>query len=102
MCLVVPVITRPGELDPWWAPVVMVALISYYALWARYLHSGRAWVELYRPTLAVPVPMAVAPVVAFLAAAAWLSNPWIAAAAVVLAAGHIPAAVLIARAATSR
>lgn len=36
-------------------------------------------------------------VLVILATAAWLSNPWIAGAAVVLAAGHIPASVLIAR-----
>lgn len=42
--------------------------------------------------------MAILPVVVFLASAAWLSNPWIAAAAVILAVGHIPAALLIARA----
>lgn len=43
-------------------------------------------------------PRAVLPVVYLGSAAAWLSNPWIAVASVVLAAGHIPAAVVTARA----
>lgn len=41
--------------------------------------------------------MALAPVAAFLGAAAWLQNPWIALAAVILAIGHIPASLLAAR-----
>lgn len=102
LCMVVPAITRPGDLAWWWAPVVLVALVGYCALWARYLRSGRVWATLYRPWLGVSVPMAVLPVVAFLATAVWLGDPWIAAAAVVLAAGHVPASLLIARAASSR
>jgi hypothetical protein len=53
---------------------------------------------LYRPLWRVPVPMAILPAAVFLAAAAWLSNPWIAIAALILAAGHIPVSVITARA----
>jgi hypothetical protein len=42
--------------------------------------------------------MAVFPVLAFLAAAGWLDNPWLAGAAIILAAGHIPASLRIAAA----
>lgn len=46
--------------------------------------------------------MAILPVIVFLAAAALLNNLWVAVAALVLAAGHVPAAVLIARTAGLR
>lgn len=102
LCLVVPAITEPGELRWWGFVVVVAALAVYYGLWMRYLVGGRDGAALYRPLWRVPVPMAIAPVVAFLGAAAWLSNPWVAGAAAVLAAGHIPASILIARDATRR
>lgn len=97
LCLVVPAITQPGELATWWASPVLAGLASYYALWARYLFAGRDGTTLYRPLWALPVPMAVLPVVVFLSTAAWLSNPWIAVAAGVLAVGQVPASVLIER-----
>jgi hypothetical protein len=97
-CIVVPVITRTGELSWWWAVPTLVALAAYYGLWARYLVTGRDAAELYRSWCFVPVPMAVLPVLVFLGAAAWLGNPWVALAAMVLAAGHIPGSVIIARA----
>lgn len=102
LCLVVPVITLPGPLAWWWLVVALAAVAGYYALWARYLVRGRSLHALYGPFWHVPVPMAILPVVAFLAAAAWLSNPWLAAAAVVLGIGHIPASVVIARVVTAR
>ncbi|QIZ99800.1 hypothetical protein [Leifsonia sp. PS1209] len=97
LCLVVPPITEPGELVGWWAVPALAALAGYYALWARYLATGRAGETLYRRWWVIPVPMAVLPVVVFLSTAAWLGNLWIAAAALVLAAGHIPASLIIAR-----
>lgn len=102
LCLVVPAVTPPGELDGWWAIPAFTALAGYYALWARYLLTGRAGTTLYRPWWVVPVPMAILPVVVFFSTAAWLSNPWIALAAAILAIGHIPASVIISRAAGAR
>lgn len=102
VCMVVPAITAPGELVEWWAIPAFTGLAGYYALWARYLSTGRDGATLYRPWWVVPVPMAILPVVVFLSTAAWLSNPWIALAAVVLAVGHIPASAIIARAARTR
>ena len=99
LCLVVPAITEPGVIVWWWAAPLLAALAGYWALWARYLATGRAGAALYRPAWRLPVPMAVLPVVVFLCAAAWLSNWWIALAALVLAVGHIPASAMIARAA---
>jgi hypothetical protein len=97
LCLVVPVITETGSLSWWWLPAVAIAVAAYYALWGRYLTGGRRSADLYRPLWKLPVPMAVLPVVAFLATGAWLGNPWIMAAAIVLAVGHIPASLIIAR-----
>lgn len=97
LCLVVPAITSTGPLSWWWLAAVAVSLGGYYALWARYLLHGNAVADLYRPLWRMPVPMAVLPVLTFAATAAWLSNPWIAGAAAILAAGHIPVSLTIAR-----
>ncbi|MFJ3473323.1 hypothetical protein ACIPJ1_10345 [Microbacterium maritypicum] len=98
LCLVVPAITVPGAIIWWWVLPAAVALATYDVLWCRYLVEGREQTLLYASLWRVPVPMAVMPVVVFLCAAGWLSNPWIALAAVVLAAGHIPVALLTRRA----
>ncbi|WP_314138877.1 hypothetical protein [uncultured Plantibacter sp.] len=95
-CLVVPAITVPGVVMWEWAIPVLVALVGYYAMWGRYLLGGRDGTMLYQRWWWVPIPMAVLPVVVFLCAAAWLSNPWIAVAAAVLAAGHLPVSAMAA------
>jgi hypothetical protein len=95
--VVVPAITTPGQLVWPWCVVVVAAILGYYSLWWRYLGRDRSWAALYRPLGRIPVPMAIFPVVAFAATAAWLSNPWIALAAAIIAAGHIPASQLISR-----
>ncbi|EON31824.1 hypothetical protein GTC6_15371 [Gordonia terrae C-6] len=97
MCLVVPAITLPGEPAWWWSVPTVAGLAGYYALWVRYLRTGRPVAALYRPVWGVPAPMAVLPVLVFVAAAGWLRNPWLGASAVVLAVGHVPAALRIAR-----
>jgi hypothetical protein len=93
----VPAITLAASPQWWWLIPAAVALILYYALWSRYL-AGRRYALLYDSLWGLPVPMAILPVVVFLAAAGWLSNAWIAIAALVLAAGHIPVAVITRRA----
>ena len=97
LCLVVPAITEPGVIGWGGAAPVALAVAGYLALWGRYL-SLRSPAALFGPVLRIPVPMAILPVVAFAATAAWLANPWIAAAALVLAIGHIPSSLLTARA----
>lgn len=98
LCVVVPAVTAPGRITWWWVVPAGTALALYYALWLRYVTAGRDGASLYRPLLGLAVPMAVLPVAVFLATAAWLGNPWIAAAGVVLAAGHVPVALRVARA----
>ncbi len=95
-CLVLPALTG----DPTgrgWLVVVLAAVLGYYALWARYLYGGRRLALLYAPLGPIPVPMAVLPVLAFLAAALWLASWPVAVAVAVLAVGHLPTSWLVAR-----
>ncbi|MFN3601791.1 MAG: hypothetical protein ACK4UY_10430 [Dietzia sp.] len=89
LCLVVPALSASGTVVWWWSVPAIVGLVAYYALWARYLATGRHAASLYW-WRRVPAPMAILPVVVFLASAGWLNSPWIAVAAVVLAVGHLP------------
>jgi len=102
LCLVLPAVVAPGALHWGWAVPAIAALAGYYGLWGRYLRRGRSGPALYAPLWRIPVPMAILPVAVFLASAAWLGNAWLAGAAVMLAAGHIPAALIIARGAGER
>lgn len=97
LCMTVPAITAAGPIARGWAVPVVLAVLAYGALWIRYLRRGRPASALFDTVFGIPVPMALAPVVAFLGAAAWLQNPWIALAAVILAIGHIPMSLLAAR-----
>ncbi|WP_136051817.1 hypothetical protein [Microbacterium sp. K36] len=98
LCMTVPAITAAGPLAWGWAVPVALAVLAYGALWIRYLRRGRPRSALFDTVLGIPVPMALAPVATFLGTAAWLQNPWIALAAVILAIGHIPTSLLAARA----
>lgn len=72
------------------ALAVMLALLAlYYAGWTRYMIMGRGEEWFYRPLLGIPMPMALAPVVYFLAAAALLSSVWLLLATALLGVGHI-------------
>jgi hypothetical protein len=97
LCVTVPAITV-GAFVLWWGVLpVGIFVIGYWALWLRYIVSGRQRASLFAPVLRIPVPMALLPVAAFLSGSAWLQNPWIAIAAAVLAAGHIPSSLITAR-----
>lgn len=98
LCLVVPSITAFATISWWWTLPAAAAIVGYYVLWGRYLRLGRSGVQLYDRAWGVPVPMALLPVIAFAATSVALSNGWIALAAGVLAAGHIPASLVMARA----
>jgi hypothetical protein len=69
--------------------VLIIMLIIYYTGWARYLAQGRDTFLLFKPLWAIPLPMALAPVICFFAAAAQFSSAWLAVAAVWLAVGHL-------------
>jgi len=74
-----------------------LALLIYYAGWARYFANGRDFRLLYRPFLGIPVPMATAPLTCFAAAGMLLHSPWLAIATAFFAAAHLQATVTIAR-----
>lgn len=69
--------------------IMVGALALYYAGWVRYLVQGRAEVLFYRSLLGIPLPMAIMPVIYFLAASALLGSVWLLLAAVLLGVGHI-------------
>jgi hypothetical protein len=69
--------------------VMVGALALYYAGWIRYLHRGLGEAWFYRPLLGIPIPMAVMPVIYFLAASVLLGSGWLTLAAAVLGVGHI-------------
>ena len=64
-------------------------LILYYVGWVRYIVLGRAEVLFYRPLFGIPLPMAVMPVIYFLAASVLLDSVWLLLASVALGAGHL-------------
>lgn len=70
--------------------VMVLALLFYYSGWVRYATKGHRFLLLYAPFLGVPLPMAISPVVYYGAAAVFFSSWPLAAAAALLAAGHIP------------
>ena len=92
-CLVLPFLVGGSGGWSWWLLPLGIAIGAYLALWARYL-ADRRTASLYRPlgpgSLRLPIPMAVFPVLAFLSAGGWLGSAFVGAAAVVLAAGHLP------------
>ncbi|WP_100811123.1 MULTISPECIES: hypothetical protein [unclassified Microbacterium] len=98
LCLVTPALTGQEPGDPWWFAAVAACIAVYLGLRVRYLATGRHVASLYAPLGPVPVPMALFPIAAFLSAAGWLGSWWIALAATILAAGHIPIAVATERA----
>ena len=97
-CLVLATIISSVPGSWWWGAAVVACVLVYYGLWLRFFWTGRPFLALYAPLGPIPVPMAIFPVLAFLACSAWLSNWWLAAAAVVLAVAHITTSLRIAQA----
>jgi hypothetical protein len=62
----------------------------YYAGWVRYVKEGRQFQWLFAPMLGIPLPMAIAPVLAVLVAAINFHSWPLALAALILGTGHIP------------
>ncbi|NIN93243.1 hypothetical protein GTO36_09775 [bacterium] len=69
--------------------VMIGALILYYTGWVRYIILGRDEALFYRSLLRIPLPMAVMPVIYFLAAAVLLDSVWLLLASIALGAGHL-------------
>jgi hypothetical protein len=81
-------VTRPIEKAALF--LLLGAIAIYYACWRRYFIRGRHVRDLYAPLGSLPVPMAIAPVIAFCTGAILLRALPLAAAAVVLGVSHIP------------
>ena len=69
--------------------VMALALLFYYAGWARYFVRGRSYALLFAPFLRVPIPLAISPIVYFLAASVLFGSWYLALATVILATGHL-------------
>ncbi len=69
--------------------VMGLALAIYYGGWTRYFLMGRRYELLYRSLLKFPIPLAVSPVVYFIAAAAVLNSAALAAMSVLFGDPHI-------------
>ena len=101
LCMTVPALTVGVGVRWGWAVPVLVCAFAYWVLWGRYFACRRSPAALFGPVWGIPVPMALLPVAAFLTGSAWLMNPWMLIAACLLAAGHIPASLIIWRAVRS-
>ncbi|HEX9018825.1 MAG TPA: hypothetical protein VF806_06545 [Anaerolineaceae bacterium] len=69
--------------------VMVLAIGFYYSGWVRYATKGHRFVLLFAPFLGIPLPMAISPVIYFLAAAIFLRAWPLVIAAVVLGIGHL-------------
>lgn len=80
-------LTRPAD---WLAFLVGVAaLFLYYLGWFRYYRNGRKYRFLFEPLFRIPIPMAVSPVLCFLAGAALLRSWPLLAGTLALGIGHL-------------
>jgi hypothetical protein len=69
--------------------VMALALLLYYAGWARYFVRGRSYRLLFEPFLGVPLPLAISPIVCFLAAAVLLVSWPLGIVTAIFAIGHL-------------
>jgi hypothetical protein len=69
--------------------MMVLALLLYYAGWARYFARGRGYALLFEPLLGIPLPLAVSPIVYFFAASVLLGSWYLALATLILAVGHL-------------
>ena len=72
-----------------WAAVAALALAEYYGAWARFFVRGRRPWLLYQRLGRLPVPLAVAPVVYFAAAAGAARSPLYAVVVIAFGCAHI-------------
>lgn len=69
--------------------VMGLALVVYYGGWSRYFLMGRRYELLYRSLFKLPIPLAVSPVVFFIAASVVLDSAALAVMALVFGGPHI-------------
>lgn len=71
-----------------WFIVQVICIALYIALWGRYAVTGRNFAALFSFG-AIPIPMAILPVLAFGFAAVWGKSVWLGIADILFAVGHI-------------
>ena len=69
--------------------VMALALLVYYAGWARYFLRDRSYELLYEPFVGVPIPQAISSIVCFFAASVLLGSWYLALGTAILAVGHL-------------
>jgi hypothetical protein len=90
--LVIPFFYRVRVQGTWQAVALVVmalALLLYYACWVRCFVRGRSYTLLFESFLGLPLPLAVSPIVYFLAASVLFGSWYLALATLVLAVGHV-------------
>jgi hypothetical protein len=69
--------------------IMVLALLFYYAGWARYFVCDRSYALLFKSFLGMPLPLAVSPLVYYLAASVMFGSWYLALATVILGIGHL-------------
>lgn len=69
--------------------VLLISISLYYVGWLRYLLAGRHYKHLFYPMLGIPIPMAIAPIIYFFAAALVLGSWPLVIGTISLAVGHL-------------
>jgi len=70
--------------------LIIIALTVYYFCWWRFFRNKRRYTWLFQPLGIVPIPMAVMPLLYFLASAIILESPSMFLAVICLGLGHLP------------
>lgn len=71
-----------------WFILSGICIVAYYGLWIRYVVAGRDFALLFK-FYAVPILMAVIPILAFAFIAIWGKSLWLGSATAIFAVGHI-------------
>lgn len=69
--------------------VMVLALLLYYAGWARFFARDRSYALLFEPFLGMPLPLAISPVVCLLAASVLFGSWYLALATVTFGVAHL-------------
>ncbi|WP_187377827.1 hypothetical protein [Paenibacillus senegalimassiliensis] len=77
--------------------IMIIAMLLYSVGWVRYLRQGRRYYWLFAPLWGIPVPMAIMPVLYFLASSLLLESIPMLVSAIILGIGHIPSSLQIYR-----
>ena len=98
-CLVLAAISWDnGSITNGWLIPTWFCIAVYGVLWGRFLGDGRLVRDLYAPLWRIPIPMAIFPTIAFFGLALRDGSWLLIIATIVLAVGHLPMSIRVARA----